>query len=105
MPLINRAHEMQQHVAEWRRHLHENPELMYDVHETSRFAAEKLRDFGCDSVETGIGKTGLVGIIRGRHGDGPVIGLPRGHGRFADNRSEWKILDVQYTRKDARMRP
>ncbi|WP_457298402.1 M20 aminoacylase family protein [Phyllobacterium sp. P5_D12] len=75
MPLINRAHEMQQHVAEWRRHLHQNPELMYDVHETSRFAAEKLRDFGCDSVETGIGKTGLVGIIRGRHGDGPVIGF------------------------------
>jgi amidohydrolase len=75
MPLINRAHDMQQHVAEWRRHLHENPELMYDVHETSRFAAEKLREFGCDSVETGIGKTGVVGIIRGRHGDGPVIGL------------------------------
>ncbi|MEK1891605.1 MAG: M20 aminoacylase family protein [Phyllobacterium sp.] len=75
MPLINRAHEMQQHVAEWRRHLHENPEILYDVHETSRFVAEKLRTFGCDAVETGIGQTGVVGIIRGRHGDGPVLGF------------------------------
>jgi amidohydrolase len=75
MPLMNRAHEMQQHVAEWRRHLHENPEILYDVHETSRFAAEKLREFGCDAIETGIGQTGVVGLIRGRHGDGPVIGL------------------------------
>ncbi|MBZ3693469.1 M20 aminoacylase family protein [Phyllobacterium calauticae] len=75
MPLINRVHEMQPNVAEWRRHLHENPEILYDVHETSRFVAEKLRSFGCDSVDTGIGQTGVVGIIRGRHGDGPVIGL------------------------------
>ena len=75
MSLINRAHEMQQQVAEWRRHLHENPELLYDVHETSRYVAEKLRAFGCDTVETGIGQTGVVGIIRGRHGDGPVLGF------------------------------
>ena len=75
MPLINRAHELQQQVAEWRRHLHENPELLYDVYETSQFVAEKLRSFGCDTVETGIGRTGVVGIIRGRHGDGPVLGF------------------------------
>lgn len=73
MPLINRAHEMQQQVAGWRRHLHEHPEILYDVHQTSGFVAEKLREFGCDSVETGIGKTGVVGLIRGRRGDGPVI--------------------------------
>lgn len=66
---------MQPNVAEWRRHLHENPEILYDVHETSRFVADKLCSFGCDSVDTGIGQTGVVGIIRGRHGDGPVIGL------------------------------
>ncbi|MDA4629993.1 amidohydrolase, partial [Escherichia coli] len=66
---------MQPNVAEWRRHLHENPEILYDVHETSHFVADKLRSFGCDSVDTGIGQTGVVGIIRGRHGDGPVIGL------------------------------
>jgi hippurate hydrolase len=75
MPVINRVAEMQDQIAEWRRYLHENPELLYDVHNTSRFVAEKLKSFGCDVVETGIGKTGVVGIIKGNHGDGPVIGF------------------------------
>jgi hippurate hydrolase len=75
MPILNRVAEMQEDVAGWRRHLHETPELLYDVFETSKFVAEKLRSFGCDIVETGIGKTGVVGIIRGRHGDGPTIGF------------------------------
>lgn len=75
MPLLNRAAQMQEEVSGWRRHLHENPELLYDVHETARFVADKLRSFGCDEVATGIGRTGVVGLIRGRHGDGPTIGL------------------------------
>ncbi|UXN62454.1 M20 aminoacylase family protein [Phyllobacterium zundukense] len=75
MPLLNRAIEMQDEVSAWRRHLHANPEIMFDVHKTARFVAEKLRQFGCDTVETGIGRTGVVGIIRGRHGEGPTVGL------------------------------
>lgn len=75
MPILNRAAEMQEEVAGWRRHLHETPELLYDVHETSSFVAEKLKAFGCDIVETSIGRTGVVGIIKGRHGDGPTIGF------------------------------
>ncbi|MEZ2218609.1 M20 aminoacylase family protein [Rhizobium sp. RCC_161_2] len=75
MPILNRAAEMQEEVAGWRRHLHETPELLYDVYETSSFVAEKLKAFGCDIVETGLGKTGVVGIIKGRHGDGPTIGF------------------------------
>jgi hippurate hydrolase len=75
MPVLNRAAEMQEEVAGWRRHLHEHPELLYDVHETAAFVADKLRGFGCDVVDTGVGRTGVVGIIKGRHGDGPVIGL------------------------------
>ncbi len=75
MPVLNRAAEMQEQVAEWRRHIHQNPELLYDVHETSRFVAEKLRTFGCDVVETGIGRTGVVAVIKGKHGEGPVIGF------------------------------
>ncbi|HEX2146146.1 MAG TPA: M20 aminoacylase family protein, partial [Pseudorhizobium sp.] len=51
------------------------PEILYDVHETAAFVAEKLRAFGCDTVETGIGRTGVVGIIKGRKGDGPVVGF------------------------------
>lgn len=75
MPILNRASEMQEEVAQWRRYLHENPELLYDVFETSRFVAEKLNEFGCDIVETGIGKTGVVGIIKGSRGEGPVVGF------------------------------
>lgn len=75
MPLLNRAVEMQEEVSKWRRHLHENPELLYDVHETAKFVEEKLKSFGCDTIETGIGRTGVVAIIEGRHGDGPTIGL------------------------------
>ncbi len=75
MPLLNRAVEMQVEVSQWRRHLHANPELMFDVHETARFVTDKLHQFGCDIVETGIGRTGVVGVIRGRHGEGPTVGL------------------------------
>ena len=75
MPVLNRAVETQAKIAAWRRKLHQNPELLYDVHETAQFVEDKLKSFGCDLVETGVGRTGVVGIIKGRHGDGPAIGL------------------------------
>ena len=66
---------MQDEVAGWRRHIHANPELGYDVFETARFVAEKLAAFGCDEVATGIGRTGVVGVIRGSLGGGATVGL------------------------------
>ena len=75
MPVINRVMEFADEVAGWRRHLHQNPEIGFDVHGTAGFVAERLREFGCDRVETGIGRTGVVGLIRGTRGDGPVVGL------------------------------
>ncbi|HEU4683204.1 MAG TPA: M20 aminoacylase family protein [Nitrospira sp.] len=75
MPILNRAAEMQDEVAGWRRILHQAPELGFDVFQTSAFIERKLRAFGCDEIVTGLGKTGVVGLIRGRNGDGPVIGL------------------------------
>ena len=75
MPILNRAAEMQEEVAGWRRHLHQTPELNFDVFETAAFVTEKLKAFGCDEVVTGLGKTGVVGIIHGRQGEGPTIGL------------------------------
>ncbi|SKA37044.1 amidohydrolase [Consotaella salsifontis] len=62
-------------VARWRRHLHSRPELGYAVEETAAFIAERLADFGCDEVVTGIGRTGVVGVIAGTLGEGPTIGL------------------------------
>ncbi|HEV7435358.1 MAG TPA: M20 aminoacylase family protein [Pseudorhizobium sp.] len=75
MPIINRAAELQAEVTEWRRHLHQNPEILYDVHDTAAFVEARLREFGVDEVVTGIGRTGVVGMIRGRGPGGRTIGL------------------------------
>lgn len=75
MPLLDRAAQLQQEVSLWRRHLHSKPELLYDVHETAAFVEQKLREFGCDEVVTGIGRTGVVGVIKGKKGAGQAIGL------------------------------
>lgn len=74
MPILNRAAEMQDEVAVWRRHLHRTPELQFDLHETAAFVAAKLKEFGCDEVATGIARTGVVGVIRGRS-EGGTVGL------------------------------
>ena len=57
------------------RDLHAHPELRYDVHRTAALVANKLKNFGCDEVVTGIGRTGVVGVIRGRKSGGKVVGL------------------------------
>lgn len=75
MPILNRAAEMHDEITAWRRHLHQHPELLFDVHETAAFVTEKLREFGCDDVVTGLGRTGVVGILKGRLGEGPTVGL------------------------------
>jgi hippurate hydrolase len=75
MPVLNRVAEMADEITGWRRHLHTIPELLYDVHQTSAFVATKLKEFGVERIETGIGRTGVVGLIKGNLGDGPVIGL------------------------------
>jgi hippurate hydrolase len=76
MPVINRIAEFADEVAAWRRHMHENPELGFEEVVTSAFVAERLRSFGCDEVVTGLGKTGVVAVIKGRmDGSGKVIGL------------------------------
>lgn len=79
MPIVNRVADLQPDIQAWRRDIHEHPELLYDVHRTAAFVAERLREFGCDEVATGLGRTGVVGVIRGRkpagNGDIRVIGL------------------------------
>jgi hippurate hydrolase len=67
---------MQDEVTAWRRDLHENPEILFDTHRTSAMVADKLREFGCDEVVTGIGRTGVVAVIKGKSNtSGKVIGL------------------------------
>jgi len=76
MPVINRVAEFAGEIAEWRHDFHVHPELQYDVNRTAGRVAELLASFGVDEVVTGIGRTGVVGVIRGRNGGtGRVIGL------------------------------
>ena len=76
MPTRNRFAELHDEITAWRRELHENPEILFETHRTAGFVAEKLRAFGCDEVVTGIGRTGVVGIITGKtNSSGKTIGL------------------------------
>ena len=76
MPVKNRFAELLPEITAWRRDLHENPEILFETHRTSAVVAEKLKEFGCDEVVTGIGRTGVVGIIKGKSNkSGRTIGL------------------------------
>ena len=76
MPVKNRFAELHDDIAAWRRDIHAHPELQFDTERTSALVAEKLRAFGCDEVVTGIGISGVVGVIRGKSDtSGRTIGL------------------------------
>ena len=74
MPIVNRIGDYHEEMKGWRRHIHSNPETMFDCHETAAFVVERLREFGIEQIETGVATSGVVAIIDGR-GDGPTIGL------------------------------
>jgi amidohydrolase len=78
MSVPPRIADIHAEITAWRRDIHAHPELLFDVHRTAGMVADKLKTFGCDEVVTGIGRTGVVGVIRGRKqgasGD-RVIGL------------------------------
>ncbi len=76
MPLVNSLADLEPLIRGWRQDLHRHPEVMFDVHRTAATVARELRDAGCDEVVTGIGRTGVVGIIKGREtGTGRVVAL------------------------------
>jgi amidohydrolase len=76
MAIVNRVAAMQDEIALWRQDLHAHPEIGFDVERTAGIVAEKLQAFGCDEVVPGVGKSGVVGVIKGRLGSsGKVIGL------------------------------
>ena len=79
MPIVNRIAEFHREITAWRHDFHAHPELLYDVQRTAASVAEKLKSFGCDEVVPGIGRTGVVGVIRGRKdgsgGRAKTIGL------------------------------
>ena len=74
MPVINRIAEFADDMTAWRRHLHMHPELQFNCHETAKFVAARLAEFGVDEIHEGIAQTGIVAIINGK-ASGPTIGL------------------------------
>ena len=66
MAIRNRFSELLPEITAWRRDIHENPELLFETHRTSQFVADRLAEFGCDEIVTGIGRTGVVALIKGR---------------------------------------
>ena len=76
MAIRNRFSELLPEITAWRRDIHENPELLFETHRTSQFVADRLAEFGCDEIVTGIGRTGVVALIKGRSdSNGKVVGL------------------------------
>ncbi|MBN8986869.1 MAG: amidohydrolase [Rhizobiales bacterium] len=79
MPIVNRVADLQPDIQAWRRDIHQHPEILYEVHRTAALVADRLREFGCDEVVTGLGRTGVVGVIKGSKpagkGEVKVIGL------------------------------
>jgi len=65
--------ELYDKVVEWRRHIHQYPELSNREFETAAKVADHLRSLGIE-VETGVAHTGVVGVLRGGK-PGPVVGL------------------------------
>jgi hippurate hydrolase len=66
MPIKNRLAELMPEIAEWRREIHANPELLFDLPKTTALVEAKLRAFGVDEIHTGIGRSGIVALIRGK---------------------------------------
>jgi len=60
-------------VIEWRRHIHQHPELGNREVKTAEYIANHLKKLGIE-VKTGVAKTGVVGVLKGKN-PGPVIGL------------------------------
>ncbi|MBD8005503.1 M20 metallopeptidase family protein [Bacillus norwichensis] len=71
--IIEEAQAIANQLSEWRRHLHQYPELSFKEYETGKFVISKLKEFGNIAVQTNVAKTGVVGMLSS--GDGPTIAI------------------------------
>ena len=74
MAVINSIANRQEEMRGWRHLMHQHPEISYEEVWTSNFIAEKLTSFGIE-VHRGMGKTGVVGVLRGNGKSDAAIGL------------------------------
>jgi hippurate hydrolase len=71
---LERISGFKDELAAWRQDLHAHPELGFEEERTSAIVAEKLASWGIE-VHRGVGKTGVVGVLRGKGGNYRRIGL------------------------------
>ena len=64
--IMSRANSLTSELVRWRRHLHMNPEPSMQERDTAAFIVQRLREIGLDRVTPGVGRTGVVGLVRGR---------------------------------------
>ena len=106
MPIVNRVADLHEEITAWRRDIHEHPEIGFDVQRTAGIVADKLRAFGCDEVVPGIGKTGVVGVIKGRKtASGRVVGLRADMDALPIEEMTGVAYASKTPRQDARVRP
>lgn len=74
MNLVPSVQQLETEMTEWRRHFHANPELGFEEFKTAGFVADKLRSWGIETTE-GVGRTGVIGTLRGRLGTGGSLGI------------------------------
>jgi len=65
---LKEARKIEPEIIKTRREIHQRPELAYKENATAKLVAERLRGLGIE-VRTGVGGTGVLGILRG-----PVTG-------------------------------
>lgn len=65
--------EQREVLVQTRRDLHRHPELAHQEHRTAGIVAERLRELGLDQVRTGVGRTGVVGVLKGAQGGRHVL--------------------------------
>ena len=71
--LRNDVRSLVPRLVEWRRLLHRHPELGFQETRTAAFVAERLQELGCDEVRTGIGRTGVLAVLKAETSEGPAV--------------------------------
>ncbi|MFV0575950.1 MAG: M20 aminoacylase family protein [Vibrio sp.] len=75
MAVIKEIETNKEEFIQWRHALHQHPGLGFEEEFAAKLIEDKLNEFGFDEVHTQIGKTGVVGILKGKHASDKVIGL------------------------------
>ena len=75
MPVIQEIESNKSEFIQWRHELHKHPGLGFEEEFAVEMIEQKLHEFGCDEVHTKVGRTGIVGVIKGKYPGDKVIGL------------------------------